>query len=676
MRRHQFLFFIVLSATIGLISCQDQTPSYSISELKVFTNFDLNGDSLLLEMDLQNGPYTGIVIPSPYGADGDSIFEFQFKIKNWTAASQQYAYKIYYQNESYKHSESLPSKTYNPKSADNFYGSWVADSLIGFKLTSNIGPNDSLIISDSFTISGNPLNLDRYFGVNPTENKLTPEELQEAENNIKSDSAWYASIIKKAEENNRSIEKQLTLDANWDLQNNRSQKKTSNQRWQNNPRVGKYEFMLVVGLLEEINQLPNFILDPRQSIDKLDARMNPFYYFGAPRELKKLENITVVHSNQKLRTFAVLRPNKGMYYNEVEFTNPVKPKKELGSNDSETFRTAHFMQFLNSEVRDSSLHNINLAADVGGVDYSIDLFNRNRETTLRNNLSFVDRPERPGINAYYDEANERLIIANPGNSQQPYRKENAGVEGRFGFTYGKFRARIQFPETLSDQGVWNGITCAFWLKFHFSQDWNMRDECGNGGYLESGYSNEDAVRIPKATYSEIDIEIVKASRNWPLTSYDMPDTVKKYDPSQDRNLLVTCTNWDLACPEPSNFSVGAQEFKSGTRKYITHRWSDWYKALTLKTENPHNETVGDIYLYEIDWQPNEIIWRIGENKDQMTEVGYMDSSITKIPNNQMSPVMSQEFHYGHWWPTTPYPQGDIPYPANPIQGALYEIVIE
>jgi hypothetical protein len=60
----------------------------------------------------------------------------------------------------------------------------------------------------------------------------------------------------------------------------------------------------------------------------------------------------------------------------------------------------------------------------------------------------------------------------------------------------------------------------------------------------------------------------------------------------------------------------------------------------------------------------------------MKVIGYMDSTITKIPDNQMIAFISQEFDYADWWPTSPFIQDYIPYPGNDIVGYLYEIEIE
>jgi hypothetical protein len=60
----------------------------------------------------------------------------------------------------------------------------------------------------------------------------------------------------------------------------------------------------------------------------------------------------------------------------------------------------------------------------------------------------------------------------------------------------------------------------------------------------------------------------------------------------------------------------------------------------------------------------------------MIVVGYMDNTITSVPNNQMVVVFTQEFHNSEWWPLSPYLQEMIPYPKNEIQGEILELYVE
>lgn len=60
----------------------------------------------------------------------------------------------------------------------------------------------------------------------------------------------------------------------------------------------------------------------------------------------------------------------------------------------------------------------------------------------------------------------------------------------------------------------------------------------------------------------------------------------------------------------------------------------------------------------------------------MRVVGYMNDKVTTIPNNQMTLIITQEYHNTKWWPGSPYTQENIPFPSKDLIGEIYELVIE
>jgi hypothetical protein len=223
-------------------------------------------------------------------------------------------------------------------------------------------------------------------------------------------------------------------------------------------------------------------------------------------------------------------------------------------------------------------------------------------------------------------------------------------------------------------------------------DWNLRRTCKKEGYMATYWGGRNDKRVERVGYSEIDFEILKTpsycpDRTFPPVyknpwndprnneSWDtpMPDEIL----IDDGNITVACTNWDMACWEPENFSVGCQTVTYENKSFSAHRWDHWYRAITEKTPVADDLLFGSNYFYfEIEWKPKEIIWRIGPEADKMFVVGYMNDSITSIPNNQMLLIITQEFHNTHWWPGSPYQQKNIPFPLNDIVGEIYDITIE
>jgi hypothetical protein len=228
--------------------------------------------------------------------------------------------------------------------------------------------------------------------------------------------------------------------------------------------------------------------------------------------------------------------------------------------------------------------------------------------------------------------------------------------------------------------VWNGLTAAYWLIYQDDAKWNYRRTCEspNIKYIPKNLpDNEEAARksTDQTHYSEIDFEIVKESAFWTSVMYKK-NKAPTDDPYNTNDITVTCTNWDLACHQPKKFLVGAKDVTIEGKTYHFGRWSDYYKAVTAKIQVNHNDLMGQEYYYEIDWQPTRIIWRIGKTKNEMREICRMDDNFTSIPNNQMTMMLTQEFHYQDWWPTSPFKQNFIPFPKKDLVGTLLELEVE
>jgi hypothetical protein len=189
-------------------------------------------------------------------------------------------------------------------------------------------------------------------------------------------------------------------------------------------------------------------------------------------------------------------------------------------------------------------------------------------------------------------------------------------------------------------------------------------------------AGEGIDRVPQISYTEIDFEIVKAAETWP--GYCYPNRKEREEPaSNEDKVMVTCTNWDMACKQPEKFGTGVHEIEYQDKTFIGHRWDEWYNAVTQKTPVSDDELFkSDYYYFQIDWKPTEIIWRIGPEKDKLRVVGYISDEYTSIPNNQMLLIFTQEFHYSGWWPKSPFKQEDVPFPAEDMEGIIYEVTIE
>ena len=615
-------------------------------------------DVVVLDMDLKGVVNDGIVIPSVNQAEeGKFVFTFN-------AEAGQF-YKIFYQNESYKFNN---DDTLNN---ENFYGSWE-DVNIGFKKVEEDG-----LVTDAFRIVGNPRDEKKYYGSDLTKNTFSQKAVDKVVAAIRNTPDWLESVRQKAVNNNFTLERQLYLDAIWIINDNKN-KGDVNNRFKRNPRVGEYSFMLVVCDEKSLNDIPDYIKNISLT-DENGSYVNPYVYFSN----NKKRNIDVMISPKRLKTRAVITPEYGVFLDETLIKTDnysIDNSNPKCSDTEEMYSNALYKQFLSDVSKQYTLRNIPLIKDVVSDDdpYTMKEYEEAKtkydSSELQYNYPVVT--DCLGSTVRLNDDNSISLI-NPGNDNlENLHKESTGVITRVGFTYGKYRGKIKFPVMLNEENIWNGLTYAFWLIYQDNHAWNNR-RATTGGYIDKNDDTENPTRHSEYHYSEIDIEIVKASRYWPQSYYPAEDTrLQTENPQMNNEIMYCCTNWDLATREPAMFTSGINKIPYMNKEYEAMRWTDLYKALTTKSPISNDVFKEDYYYYEIEWRPKEIIWRVGPSPDEMVVVGYMNDAYTAIPNNQMLCIVTQEYHYSEWWPPVVFEQGLIPYNKNDIEGRVYEIVIE
>ncbi len=633
----------------------------------------LNDTLYNIEADLSDAVFGGIEIPGirqlPNGK-----FVLNFKINNHGKA-QRYFYKLYYQNESYKWPEG-DSLDY-----ENFYGSWD-EAALEFKAT--LPFEGELTVTDSFRIVGNPRDEAIYYGSNPNNTKITKENFSYFSNSIKAQPEWMKSVEEKARFNHVSVEDQTYFETIWAIENSFQTDSSCNNRWKRNPRMGVYKFMLVVCNGKGLSEIPDEI----RAINKTSSNgnfKNPFTFFLLNKKLSS-SNIKIIVSDKQLAVNSKLNLGAGIFIDRFKINKTGLNNSYYNSNcgETETLRQrANFAQYFHHINKNWEFVNVKEIKDVVGDNLS-----RNEYHKLISDYGkthdfvhvFSSSTDCPCKTVISDSISKSISIMNPGNNPGEYKKEHVGIISRIGYTYGKWCAKIKFPKLISQDNVWNGITSAFWLIFQADAKWNMRRACdGPVGYIPKHIpDNAESVKESKRqiTYTEIDFEILKESKYWAASAYGGKPGYPKEDASNNNDITVCCTNWDLACQQPKKFIIGSKTIEVEGKKYEIARWDYFSKLLTSKVPVSHEEMFNnDYYYFEIDWQPKRIIWRIGKDKNNLREICRMDQTITSIPNNQMVMVMSQEFHYQEWWPTAPFLQNFIPFPKNNLVGKLLEVEI-
>jgi hypothetical protein len=637
---------LILALTICIASCNRdsqvdkavgmQASGFSIKDFNALKNFPAENGMVKLDLDYTSAIDSGFVIPSARQTEGGT-FILSFMLKNNTNSPKNFFYKIYYQNESYKFDElDSASKKEHEYAQNNFYGSWEKTETT-FK--SVLIPADETFhpITDSFRIVGNPRDEEKYYSLG------------------------------------------------------------KNNRWKRNPRVGRYSFLIAVADEEALKKsIPVYIQDIGQKNG--NAFVNPYYYFmSGPGH--NMDNILYMKSEVELKVTARPDLGAGIYEEHLHFNSP----EEIAhftpdcGQDSNLYQHAAFSQFINTINETMRFENIPEIKDVLGEPYTKADYFWNQSFHKRDELiSVTPQIARwPCETVFSDAAAKKIVIKNPGSEFGKWRKESVGVISRHSFTYGKWRVKCKLSELLNKSNVWNGLTNAIWLIAQAgadSEEWNKRRICKEKGYMATYWGGRDDKRLPSVAYSEIDFEILKTPAYCPEQYYPsafknpranrnnindwnvpLPDDLDYFDDK----VSVSCTNWDMACPEPKNFDIGCKPISYAGKTFEVHRWDYYYRALSSRVPERDDELFASpFYYFEIEWKPEQIIWRIGPDADHMRVVGYMDNTVTSIPDNQMLLIITQEFHNTKWWPGSPYQQQFIPFPKKDIIGEIMEVTIE
>lgn len=673
------LKYSIILFTLFLFSCKNN--GLDVEDFDPFSNFQVNNsnDTLIhLNTDLSDAVLNGIEIPTK-NQTKSGYFTFQFKVENTSSEIKKYYYKIFYENQNYKFIDTLNFAD------ENFYGSW-SEGLYTFKPTRFLFPGEEIIITDSFKIVGNPRNELKYFGDDPQKYLSVDEMIIGKMNYIKTVPDWMGKIILKAKKEGTSVDEQVYLNALWSINYEKGNEKTINNRWKRNPRMGNYEFMLVVTSPEDIGKIPMEIRD-LQLTNTNGKFTNPFGYFLF-KEGKDLKNTSVLVSEKKLNISTKMDLGSGIYIDKLSINKSGFTTENFipsCNNTPDLYHRANFQQYFHNIDKDYTVYNVPEIRDVTGDGFTKEEYNEFLEkykNTDNRVKMFVNTTDCPCKTVKSNVDKKSITMINPAATENNYKKEHVGVSSRIGFTYGKFTAKMKFPKMLSKDNVWNGITNAFWLLYQSESDWNKRRDCNAEiAYIpKSEPDNNEALKHSQKSinYSEIDFEIIKESQYWPKTSYQKTNTPYKTDNAgSNDDIMVTCTNWDMACHEPKEFIIGAKEFTSENQKYILHRWDHHYKALSTKVPIKHAEIFeAPYYYFEIEWLIDKIIWKIGPEKDKMKTICVMDTDISSIPNNQMIILFTQEWHNEEWWPTAPYKQNFVPFPKKDIVGEILELTIE
>ena len=672
---------LVFTALLTISGCRSHETSvdFEITSFQALTNTEFTSqfDSSIvsLQADLEHALLTGIRIPTEKQCE-DGKLGFTFTIKRTNAGNEKLYYKLYFQNASYKFDES------NPLSSENFYGSW-SDSSADFKPLPDF--TDEIEVTDSLVIEGNPRNELLYFGESPLLELVDADSVRDQMKLIESDQEWFSAIVQKAAQEKRTIEKQLLLDAEWIVKQSIANMLLVNNRQWRNPRMGQYEFMLVVISESNLNKLPSHQLN-LSNRDQNGRFVNPFAYF-AFGEGSNSPHIQHAVSDRRLKVYAKYETGNGIYVPEPNDSLPNRNHYSSTCGDSELlYKNAQFQQFFSAGDQETPLYNVPFVESVLSPSFTVERYNalkRQYRNSANLSLRFIKGSDCPCKTVHSKREAREIILVNPGNQDVANpKKENVGVQGRIGMTYGKWVAKIQFPRMVNSHQVWTGIANVFGLISQSPNSaWNQRRTCNHPiAYIpHSAKDVEGSSLFSRSTdgYSRIDLELVSASERWPAVSSGESKGNEVQEKLSNGNIMAVCSNWDLACHEPSSFFTGVKSTVFENEPFVHYRANDWQKMLISKAPVVYSRIAASNYFFfEIEWQPTKIIWRVGPERDKMEVLCVMDDSITTIPNNQMLPVVTQEWLTKAPWYLSSYEQNFIPYPKDDVVGRIMELWVE
>lgn len=499
-----------------------------------------------------------------------------------------------------------------------------------------------------------------------------------------------------------------------------------------NPQVGEYSFMLMASTV--VSEVPDHIIDiSKKTITcSIPGFENPFAYFDPAGAGAVLPNTKILEAENTLKMYIEpLLSSVQKFDNGDLTTNIITNRGDVlhtdGANgEANISPCSEFMaypykdKFTGYGVWDDKIHDyVPVLADIVGDNWT------QMDYTWHRN--FVDRSTDPdfketirAINDYrhVDGAtpvpsggNGELHLTIPGHTWDDltdedemvkYTSPTGSVENlpvresptvtlRYPLTYGKYRAKIEFPEILSDNDVFNGITCAFWffggggrrcdndvhefdIELYPAAPPNTNDPTGWFTYGPPRIPNSNHPQLPDQ-YDHLDW-----SPNVSYANQDIRVDISMFD---YRNFESNC-NCVHQVPNPID-PVGG--IPAGVIPPMTVQTSNGQNFDSWRNPNPaepgriaikqasrmnHDDMFGKDFWYEIEWTPTEVFYRIGPTENNMQLVGYMDGTQVKLPEAAEDLIINIEF-LGN---ADTYATDDIPFNSEPITAKIKKVIIE
>jgi len=580
----------------------------------------------------------------------NAFFQFQFTVDNVPSGVTDLNYIIFYQNRAYKFSEN------GSRSAENFYGSWGWNEDDEPSLRSvTVNGSGSQTITGYFRMRGNPRNESIYCGSGNCNGWI--------DNNYITSSSGDGVM----------------------------------QRWKRLPRMGEYEFMLIV-TTDDISDFQNgnsYLINP-SGVNQQGNLQSPFNWRNLIGS-SLTDNTAVVEANESIALKIDIEGDAmNAMITPVGGPTPTEPRSPF-KIDGVNFHLA------------GPRKKIPLQLDINNytqLDYNWNAHFFNEDDLLSVFYNVGDTQDEDNIKA----ENQRIIMTMPPGdcSMDPVMLEYAAMIYGRGLTYGKYTIEMQFPKLYNPKGVsrLNGNT--FWFS-QFQGQPEMQYFCESlAKYINFDFNLEVRQGQPSGTYFDDPIFYPYPSKMLNI-NYWNTDIASEVDGGENKDKIELLFSYDDGgCMDPPN-ALDLDEYidltppSSENSFYpdikITRKYYSWSDNTGKKTEYLYGDNPGSIpsdvgmyadlddddyfsddpnsyYYYQFEWTPEAIYFRMGPDLNNLQLYSYIHEDYFVIPNVPMTLHLDLRYWGQPAEPWVRHGSQLVPFHNQGITGRLKRLIIE
>ncbi len=591
--------------------------------------------------------------------------------------------------------------------------------------------NGKITVIDYFRIRGNPRNELMCYTGPRLEAGLNAEFMDDFQNleYIESNGSVVYDNTNDTWPNSAETLVQMLVDDGLDLDFRIYKNATTNEfrecgdfnlgRENRNPQVGDYSFMLMA--TSDINEVPGHIVDISKKELLSSGKkvfVNPFAYFHSGAGTG-LSSTAIIDASNTLKMYIEpLLSSKQKYDNNLLVNDVATNRGQVLYSDgpSQTSNISPCSEFMAYPYADhfegwpdydeKVKRFVPFLADIIGdnwtqMDYT---WHRNfvQRSIIRGANELIpaidDYRHVDGATPVPGPGNGELHLTIPGHTWDDITedqlvtytysngdvedlavRESPTVELRYPLTYGKYRAQIEFPEILSQDSVFNGITCAFWF-------------FGGGGRRCDNDVTEFDIELYPAhpnSWFRYGPERVANADQHDHTDWSPNALYSKQDIRVDISMFdyrKRASNCDCTFPVPNPIDLYSVVIEPDTPNIYTltsggQNFETWRNpaqdttgriAIKQASRIKHDELFGKDFWYEIEWTPTAVYYRIGPTENNLQLVGYMPADRVKLPEAAETLIINIEFLPN----ADTYATDDIPFNSAPITAKIKQVIIE